>query len=113
MRLLHQNIKKESNSLSHGLDDDKNDSGKHGGKEPLISLSNGVNGATPPVSRGGGLPNGQSAAMAAAAAAAAAADDDGLKEEPPDFIETHCHWKDCNKEYNTPEELVKVSLGTV
>ncbi|ROT85075.1 Transcriptional activator ci [Penaeus vannamei] len=25
---------------------------------------------------------------------AAARDDDGLKEEPPDFIETHCHWKE-------------------
>ncbi|XP_042864092.1 transcriptional activator cubitus interruptus-like isoform X2 [Penaeus japonicus] len=38
---------------------------------------------------------------------AAARDDDGLKEEPPDFIETHCHWKDCNKDFNTQDDLVK------
>lgn len=39
---------------------------------------------------------------------AAARDDDGLKEEPPDFIETHCHWKECNKDFNTQDDLVKV-----
>lgn len=40
--------------------------------------------------------------------AAARGDDDGLKEEPPDFIETHCHWKECNKDFNTQDDLVKV-----
>ena len=29
--------------------------------------------------------------------------------EEPDFIETHCHWTDCDKEYGTQEDLVKVS----
>ncbi|KAG0724264.1 Transcriptional activator cubitus interruptus [Chionoecetes opilio] len=39
---------------------------------------------------------------------ASARDDDGLKEEPPDFIETHCHWRECNKDFNTQDDLVKV-----
>ncbi|CAL4104542.1 unnamed protein product [Meganyctiphanes norvegica] len=37
-------------------------------------------------------------------------EDDGLKDEPPDFVETVCHWKDCpapNKEFNIQDELVK------
>ncbi|XP_069175168.1 LOW QUALITY PROTEIN: transcriptional activator cubitus interruptus [Procambarus clarkii] len=38
---------------------------------------------------------------------ASARDDDGLKEEPPDFIETHCHWRECNKDFNTQDDLVK------
>lgn len=32
------------------------------------------------------------------------------KEEPPDFIETNCHWKDCTMEFPTQEDLVKVSI---
>ena len=35
-------------------------------------------------------------------------DDDVLKEEPEDFIETNCNWKECTKEFNTQDELVKV-----
>merc|ERR1712106_984304 len=27
--------------------------------------------------------------------------------EEPDFIETHCHWTDCDKEYGTQDDLVK------
>ena len=34
-------------------------------------------------------------------------DPDGKEE--PDFIETHCHWTDCDKEYGTQDDLVKVS----
>ncbi|KAJ8946110.1 hypothetical protein NQ318_010409 [Aromia moschata] len=30
-----------------------------------------------------------------------------LKDEPGDFIETNCHWKDCSTEFATQEELVK------
>ncbi|KAJ8919640.1 hypothetical protein NQ315_006166 [Exocentrus adspersus] len=30
-----------------------------------------------------------------------------LKDEPGDFIETNCHWKDCGTEFGTQEELVK------
>lgn len=30
------------------------------------------------------------------------------REEPPDFIETNCHWKDCTMEFPTQEDLVKV-----
>ncbi|KAG5884381.1 hypothetical protein JTB14_026482 [Gonioctena quinquepunctata] len=30
-----------------------------------------------------------------------------LKDEPGDFIETNCHWKDCSTEFGTQEELVK------
>ncbi|GFS86936.1 transcriptional activator GLI3 [Nephila pilipes] len=30
-----------------------------------------------------------------------------IKDEPPDFIETNCHWFDCAKEFLTQEELVK------
>ncbi|XP_055632185.1 transcriptional activator cubitus interruptus [Toxorhynchites rutilus septentrionalis] len=29
------------------------------------------------------------------------------KDEPGDFIETNCHWRDCTLEYNTQDELVK------
>ena len=34
--------------------------------------------------------------------------EDGEGKEEPDFIETHCHWKDCDREYGTQEDLVKV-----
>ena len=34
--------------------------------------------------------------------------EDGEGKEEPDFIETHCHWKDCDREYGTQDELVKV-----
>ena len=41
-------------------------------------------------------------------------DDDGhdgsgdpMKDEPGDFIETHCHWKDCDKDFVTQDDLVK------
>ena len=41
-------------------------------------------------------------------------DDDGhdgsgdpMKDEPGDFIETHCHWRDCDKEFATQDDLVK------
>ncbi|XP_050691009.1 transcriptional activator cubitus interruptus-like isoform X3 [Eriocheir sinensis] len=44
---------------------------------------------------------------ACGAVSASARDDDGLKEEPPDFIETHCHWRECNKDFNTQDDLVK------
>lgn len=30
-----------------------------------------------------------------------------LKDEPGDFMETNCHWRDCGVEYGTQEELVK------
>ena len=35
--------------------------------------------------------------------------EDGEGKEEPDFIETHCHWKDCDREYGTQDDLVKVS----
>ena len=31
------------------------------------------------------------------------------QEGEPDFIETNCHWKGCNKEHDSQAELVKVS----
>lgn len=37
----------------------------------------------------------------------AAADTTDLKDEPGDFVETNCHWRDCGLEYMTQEELVK------
>jgi len=33
---------------------------------------------------------------------------DAAGDEPGDFIETNCHWRDCNLEYGTQDELVKV-----
>ncbi|XP_055922236.1 transcriptional activator cubitus interruptus isoform X2 [Eupeodes corollae] len=30
-----------------------------------------------------------------------------IKDEPGDFIETNCHWRDCGIEFSTREELVK------
>ncbi|KAL1518353.1 hypothetical protein ABEB36_001988 [Hypothenemus hampei] len=30
-----------------------------------------------------------------------------LRDEPGDFIETNCHWKDCGTEFSTQDELVK------
>lgn len=30
-----------------------------------------------------------------------------LKDEPGDFVETNCHWRTCEKEFSTQEELVK------
>ena len=31
------------------------------------------------------------------------------QEGEPDFIETNCHWKGCQKEFETQDELVRVS----
>ena len=31
-------------------------------------------------------------------------------EGEPDFYETNCHWKDCNKEFDTQDELVRVRV---
>jgi hypothetical protein len=31
-----------------------------------------------------------------------------VKEEP-DFIETHCHWIGCDRDFGTQDQLVKVS----
>jgi len=30
-------------------------------------------------------------------------------DEPADFIETNCHWRDCGIEFGTQDDLVKVS----
>ena len=55
---------------------------------------------------GGGLSSG-----GGCAAVAEAMDDDGsgdpMKDEPGDFIETHCHWKECDKDFPTQDDLVK------
>ncbi|GLV32090.1 cubitus interruptus [Carabus blaptoides fortunei] len=41
-------------------------------------------------------------------AASAAADGGGdLKDEPGDFIETNCHWRECGTEFPTQDDLVK------
>ena len=32
-----------------------------------------------------------------------------VKDEP-DFIETHCHWIGCDREFDTQDQLVKVSI---
>jgi len=34
-------------------------------------------------------------------------DCDGDGKEEPDFIETHCHWTDCDKEFGNQDDLVK------
>lgn len=31
-------------------------------------------------------------------------------EEPGDFVETHCHWKECDREFPTQDDLVKVDI---
>lgn len=36
------------------------------------------------------------------------ADPSDLKDEPGDFIETNCHWRDCGTEFPTQDDLVKV-----
>lgn len=35
---------------------------------------------------------------------------DPLKDEPGDFIETNCHWRECGLEFPTQDDLVKVIL---
>lgn len=35
-------------------------------------------------------------------------DPSDLKDEPGDFIETNCHWRDCGTEFPTQDDLVKV-----
>jgi hypothetical protein len=35
--------------------------------------------------------------------------DDGDSKEEPDFIETHCYWTDCDREFGNQDDLVKVS----
>ncbi|KAH8376024.1 hypothetical protein KR093_005186, partial [Drosophila rubida] len=37
----------------------------------------------------------------------ATADTTDIKDEPGDFIETHCHWRNCSIEFTTQDELVK------
>ena len=34
---------------------------------------------------------------------------DNEGKDEPDFIETNCHWKNCVKEFQTQDELVRVS----
>ena len=34
---------------------------------------------------------------------------DNESKDEPDFIETNCHWKNCAKEFQTQDELVRVS----
>lgn len=36
-----------------------------------------------------------------------------IKDEPGDFIETNCHWVECEREFPTQEDLVKVSTVDV
>lgn len=31
-----------------------------------------------------------------------------IKDEPADFIETNCHWIECEREFPSQEDLVKV-----
>ena len=31
-------------------------------------------------------------------------------EGEPDFIETNCHWADCERQFDTQDELVRVSV---
>ncbi|XP_049842532.1 transcriptional activator cubitus interruptus isoform X3 [Schistocerca gregaria] len=45
--------------------------------------------------------------QALSVAALAAADADLGVDEPADFIETHCHWRDCGTEFPTQDDLVK------
>lgn len=33
-----------------------------------------------------------------------------IKDEPGDFIETHCYWFDCEREFPTQHELVNVII---
>ena len=33
------------------------------------------------------------------------------QEGETDFFETNCHWRDCNKEFDTQDELVRVCDG--
>ena len=34
---------------------------------------------------------------------------DNEGKDEPDFIETNCHWKNCEKEFDSQDELVRVS----
>ena len=38
--------------------------------------------------------------------------DMGEEKDEPDFIETHCHWVDCDREMGCNDELVKVTTPT-
>lgn len=45
---------------------------------------------------------------------ATAADGGGdLKDEPGDFIETNCHWRECGTEFPTQDDLVKVIRANI
>lgn len=45
--------------------------------------------------------------------AASAASALKVKDEPPDFVETHCHWVGCDRgELGSQEALVKVRKDT-
>lgn len=45
--------------------------------------------------------------MAGAGMGDGVVDTTDLKDEPGDFIETNCHWRDCGLEFATQEKLVK------
>lgn len=36
-----------------------------------------------------------------------------IKDEPGDFIETHCYWSDCEREFPTQQELVNVTIISI
>lgn len=40
-------------------------------------------------------------------------DKDECKQEPEAIYETNCHWEGCTKEYDTQDQLVHVSDGSV
>ena len=37
----------------------------------------------------------------------------GEEKDEPDFFETHCHWVECDREWGTNDELVKVTIYKV
>ena len=44
------------------------------------------------------------------AAASSSTGNDREDEEEKDFIETHCHWVNCDREFGTQDQLVKVNI---
>ena len=98
-----------SNVVSSTMEDeDSKDSTKYTSLEPAVVRSNNSSNSTKPTSscspRTSHLPD--------TASAMAASGQHHVKDEPDgDFVETHCYWTDCDREFYTQNQLVKVNLG--
>lgn len=53
---------------------------------------------------------GRSKAAPVVQEASSSTGNDNLDEDEKDFFETHCHWINCDRDFDTQDQLVKVDI---